>query len=76
MGETPWKIPKFSMNSLDLDGEGEAFPVDKEVLQKRRAVLDSVNMCLGNQNAKSTILTYESIIKQEVIPAEKELDTG
>ncbi len=66
------EIPKLSINELQFN---DVVTVDEEVANKTKAVLEFVNSCLGNQNTKTTILTYETLIRKEVMPAEVQLET-
>ena len=72
---TIFKIPQFSINSMKWDDTAyEDFPVDSETAAVRSQVLDTVNSCLAKQNAPSTIITYEALLKKEVGEAEAQLD--
>ena len=68
-------IPNFRIQDLDFDGPGGAFPESADVLQERSAAIEAINTCLSNQNAPTTINTYESLVNQEVVPAQLALDS-
>ena len=70
-----YTIPNFHIQGLDFDGPGGAFPESANVLQERSDAIEAINTCLSSQNAPSTIKTYESLVNQEVGPAQLALDT-